>query len=104
MSFITVLKETVRKARPSIRETSLNLYVNNVNKLSKLYDGKAVGSLEFLKNKAKITEIIGLKKPNTQKTYLASIVVVLMAFDADPELIGHYRDLMEAIAKEEGDK
>ena len=104
MSFIAELKETVRKARASIRETSLNLYVNNVNKLSKLYDGKAVGSLEFLKDKANITEIIGLKKPNTQKTYLASIVVVLMAFDADPELIGHYRELMEAIAKEEGDK
>ena len=50
MSFITELKETVRKARPSIRETSLNLYVNNVNKLSKLYEGKAVVSLEFLKD------------------------------------------------------
>jgi len=30
--------------------------------------------------------------------------VVLMAFNADSELIGHYRELMEAIAKEEGDK
>ena len=100
MTSLTELKQTIRKSRPGIRETSLNLYANNANKLAKLYhkDSAPIASLQFLKDKAKVTEIISQKKPNTQKTYLASIVVVLMAFDADSKLIKHYRILMEQIA------
>ena len=103
MTSLTELKQTIRKSRPGIRETSLNLYANNANKLAKLYhkDSAPIASLQFLKDTSTVTEIISQKKPNTQKTYLASIVVVLMAFDGDQELIKHYRTLMEQIANDQ---
>ena len=105
MTFFTELKTAIGASRPNIKDVSVQLYANNVNKLSKLYHNKPVESLEFLHDKSKIMGIIGSKKPNTQKTYLASIVVALMAKQPEPPgLTKHYRDLMEAIAKEEGER
>jgi len=102
---IEKIREQIKDARPNIRPSSLNLYINTLNKLSKLYhDNKeTISSGSFLKDKKKVCEIIKTKKPNTQKSYLASIVVYLMAIDEEEDLISYYRDLMEMIAKEQDD-
>lgn len=103
---IEKIKEEIQESRPNIRPSSLNLYVNTLNKLSKLFhdNNESISSTDFLKQKKKVCQIINTKKPNTQKSYLASIVVYLMAIKEKEELISYYRDLMEHIAKETEEK
>ncbi len=103
---IEKITEQIKAARPNIRPSSLKLYVNTLNKLSKLYHetDESISNGSFLKDKKKVCEIVQTKKPNTQKSYLAAIVVYLMANDEPEELVSYYRDLMEMIAKEEDDK
>lgn len=102
---IEQIKEKIQEARPNIRYSSLTLYLNTLNKLSKLFNNNNsdIESTEFLKQKKKVLSIIETKKPNTQKSYLAAIVVYLMAIKESEELISYYRDLMEYIAKEQDD-
>lgn len=97
-NFKEQLKSVIKEKR-NIRETSLNAYVFNINKLHKLMFDKDVESLDFLKDKKKVMETIDSKKLSTRKSYLASIVVALMAMDKDDDLIKYYRNEMEDLAK-----
>lgn len=107
---IQEIKDKIKIARPNIRPSSLTLYGNTLNKLNKLFHNNtnediSISSLTSLLNKKKkVCGIINEKKPNTQKSYLASIVVYLMAVEESEELISYYRDLMEHIAKEQDEK
>jgi len=98
MTFIEDLKSKIDEKR-NIRETSLNAYIFNINKLHKLMFGKDIENLKFLKDKEKVMKAIEDKKNSTKKTYLASIVVSLMAMDGDEDLIKYYRNEMEELAK-----
>ena len=92
------LKTLINEKR-NIRETSLNAYVFNINKLHKLMFDKDVESLNFLEKKDDVMKTIDSKKLSTRKSYLASIVVALMAMDKDDDLIKFYRNEMEDLAK-----
>ena len=93
MTFIETLKKEIGEKR-KLRPSSINAYVSNLNKLHKLmFDEDEIKELDFLKDKK------GVMK-STRKTYLAAIVVALMAFDKDEKLINYYRDEMEALAKQ----
>lgn len=98
MTFLENLKSKINEKR-SIRESSLNAYVFNINKLHKLMFDKEVENLKFLKDKKEVMKAIDEKKLSTRKSYLASIVVSLMAMDGDEELIKYYRNEMEDLAK-----
>lgn len=99
MGFIDELKKKIDEKR-KIRESSLNAYVFNINKLYKLmFDNKEIPNLDFLNKKDDVMKTIDSKKLSTRKTYLASIVVALMAFDKDEKLIEFYRKEMEDLAK-----
>jgi len=98
MSFIDKIKKEIGDKR-NLRSSSLNAYASNINKLHKLMFNKEIENLDFLKNKKKVMDTIDNKKLSTRKTYLASIVVTLMAFDKDKDLIKYYRDEMEDLAK-----
>ena len=99
MSFIDKIKKEIGDKR-NLRSSSLNAYASNINKLYKLMFNKEIENLDFLKNKKKVMDTIDNKKLSTRKTYLASIVVALMAFDKDKDLIKYYRDEMEDLAKQ----
>ena len=99
MTFIDELKTKIKEKR-NIRDSTLNAYVFNINKLYRLtHDDKTIDDIEFLSNKDTVMEAIEEKKLSTRKSYLATIVVVLMAYDADEELIKYYRTEMELLAK-----
>ncbi len=98
MTFLEKLKSKIDEKR-DIRESSLNAYIFNINKLHKLIYDKDVESLDFLKDKKKVMEAISEKKLSTRKSYLASIVVSLMSMDYDEDLIKYYRNEMEDLAK-----
>jgi hypothetical protein len=99
MTFKEDLKAKIKSSR-DIRESSLNAYIFNINKLHKLLFDKEIENLKFLKDKDKVMKVIEEKKLSTRKTYLASIVVSLMAMDGDDDLIKYYRDEMEDLAKQ----
>ena len=99
MTFIETIKKEINEKR-KLRPSSLNAYASNMNKLHKLMFDKEITGLDFLKNKKKVMETIEEKKLSTRKTYLAAIVVTLMAFDKDEDLIKYYRDEMEDLAKQ----
>tara|TARA_R110000737_G_scaffold7946_3_gene23072 strand:+ start:829 stop:1794 length:966 start_codon:yes stop_codon:yes gene_type:complete len=101
MIFIEELKKQIGEKR-KLRESSINVYVSNIKKLHQLMFGKdeEIKNLDFVKDKKKVMEVIENKKLSTRKTYLASIVVALMALDKDEELIKFYRDNMEELAKD----
>lgn len=98
MTFLETLKSKINEKR-NIRESSLNAYVFNINKLHKLMFDKEVENLNFLKKKDDVMKAIDEKKLSTRKSYLASIVVSLMAMDEDEKLIEFYRNEMEDLAK-----
>jgi hypothetical protein len=98
MTFIETLKKKINDKR-DIRESSLNAYIFNINKLHKLMFDKNVESLDFLKKKDDVMKAIESKKLSTRKSYLASVVVSLMATDSDEDLIKFYRNEMEDLAK-----
>tara|TARA_R110000824_G_scaffold42883_2_gene125638 strand:- start:1546 stop:2508 length:963 start_codon:yes stop_codon:yes gene_type:complete len=92
----TLLKEK----RPNLRESSLKLYVNNMNKLSKLLNQDDFTNVNFLNDKDDIEKVLLGKSNHTIKTYYASIVVVLMALDKDEKLINKYRKDMEELQED----
>tara|TARA_B110000285_G_scaffold222955_1_gene277789 strand:+ start:8999 stop:9952 length:954 start_codon:yes stop_codon:yes gene_type:complete len=98
MTFIETIRKEIGEKR-KLRPSSINAYVGNINKLHKLMFDTEIKDLDFLKDKKKVMETIENKKLSTRKTYLASIVVTLMAFDKDEKLISYYRDEMEDLAK-----
>ncbi len=81
------LLEVIKKARPNLKESSIKTYINNINKLGKEVGVKKVDKITFLQNGGNIIRTLQKKKEATQKTYLASIVVVLKAVDAKKNLI-----------------
>ena len=99
MTFIEEIKKEINEKR-DLRESSLKAYASNMNKLHKLMFDKEIQNLDFLKNKKEVMKTIENKKLSTRKTYLAAIVVTLMAFDKNEDLIKYYRDKMEDLAKQ----
>jgi len=94
------LKNAIKEER-KIKESTLNAYVFNLSKLSKLLHGdEVVKSLDFLKDKKKVEEVLEDKKLSTRKTYYAAIIVGLMAMDEkfDKKLLTEYRNDMEDMA------
>lgn len=60
--FVEKLKKHIRRAR-NIRDSSLRVYIFNIVKLHhKMFDNREVESLDFLKNRKRVMELIdGLK-------------------------------------------
>ena len=99
MTYLETIKKEINEKR-KLRPSSLNAYAANMNKLHKLMFDKEINGLDFLKKKKDVMKTIEEKKLSTRKTYLAAIVVTLMAFDKDEKLIEYYRDEMEDLAKQ----
>lgn len=76
------VRELIRKERPNIKDSSIEIYIRNLKKIN---DGKVFGNLDFLKDVDKVMKIIQQKKDDgneryskaSQKMMLASILVVL---------------------------
>ena len=103
MKFTETLKNKIKEKR-DIRDSTLNAYIFNINKLHKLMFDKDVENLKFLNDKNKVMETLKEKKLSTIKSYLASIVVSLMSFDENEDLIKYYRDKMEDLSKQFNDE
>lgn len=83
-----------------ITESSKKLYTKNLIRLG----GENLKSLAFLKDVEKITEKLSKYKPNTQRTYIISIVSVLKAtLESEPKnkkMFDKYHEIMDKLNKE----
>jgi len=89
--------QVIKKSRPNLKESSIKTYINNLNKLAKELGIKKINNLIFLQNGGNVMRTIKKKKEGTQKTYLASIVVILKAIDAKKNLIDFYTEHMNEL-------
>ncbi len=99
-TFENELISNIKEKRPKLRESSLNLYVNNIKKLNKFIGNDEFKNIDFLNNKNDVEKALLGKSNHTIKTYYASIVVALMAMDAKDDLIDMYRDDMEKLQED----
>ncbi len=92
MDYFSKLDKIIAKERPKLKESSRNLYIRNIKKLSKLDNDK--GDINFLMDFNKVEKLLEDKSNHTKKTYYASIVVVLKALKESDEIIKKYSDAM----------
>ena len=74
------LKETIKKSRPNIKDTTIKSYEANLVKLKKMFDSD---DYSFLKDVDKVMEKIGDKHFTTIRNYLNAIIILLLALNHD---------------------
>jgi len=99
MDYNIELKKLIKDSRPNLKESSIKTYISNLNKLANDVGIKKINNLIFLQHGSNVMKMIEKKKPNTQKTYLAVIIVVLKAIDAKQNLIDYYTEKMNKLAE-----
>ena len=81
------LKDLIKKARPNLKDTTVNMYMANLNKLKKVMD---TDNFNFLKDISKVKEKISHLHYTSQRNYYNSIIIYLMAKDEDKDIIEKY--------------
>ncbi len=96
---LDIIKNKVNEKR-KIKSNSLDLYLRNIKKIIQyLKLDKDVKTVDFLQKYDEIINFLKDKKISTQRNYLASIVVVLDAFNEN-EIKKKYSEYMEKLQKE----
>jgi len=76
------LIELIKKSRPNIKDSTIKMYVGNLNKL---------------KNIDKVKEKLSERHFTTQRNYYNSIIILLMAQDKDKKLIEEYNTIRDEL-------
>ena len=96
---LDIIKDKVNEKR-NIKSNSLELYLRNIKKIIQyLQLDNNIKTVNFLKKYDEIINFLKEKKISTQRNYLASIVVVLDAFE-EQQLKEKYSKYMEQLQKE----
>jgi len=82
------LKETIKKSRPNVKDTTIKSYEANLTKLKKMFDSD---DYTFLEDIDKVMEKIGDKHFTTIRNYLNAVVILLSALNHD----GKYDTLLK---------
>jgi len=98
------LKETIKKSRPTIKDSTIKSYEANLNKLKKLFD---TDNYSFLKNIDEVMDKIGDKHFTTIRNYLNAIIILLLALNHDDkynDLIKEYQSKRDDLNKQYEDE
>ncbi len=104
MDYNIKLKELIKEARPNLRDSSIKTYISNLTKLAQEVGIKKINNLIFLQHGTNVMRALNKKKPSTQKTYLATIIVILKAIKSKQNLIDYYTEFMNKLADEHNRK
>lgn len=74
------LKETIKKSRPNIKDTTIKSYEANLNKLKKMFE---TDNYSFLKDIGEVMDKIKDKHFTTIRNYLNAIIILLSALNHD---------------------
>lgn len=80
--------EAIKKARPNLKDTSINIYVRNLNKLKKIFNEN---DYKFLENYEDVEKILENLSYLTVRNYYNAIIVLITALNGfDDELVDQY--------------
>tara|TARA_B110000211_G_C14060899_1_gene545473 strand:- start:1109 stop:2035 length:927 start_codon:yes stop_codon:yes gene_type:complete len=82
-------------AKRDIKKSTVNNYLRNIRLLAQRTTGAEFKNIDFLKDFTKVKNELKNISLSTQKTYLASIIVVMDALDADETLLNKYKVLLQ---------
>ena len=88
------LIELIKKSRPNIKDSTIKMYVGNLNKLKTIFESDDYG---FLKDIDKVKEKLSERHFTTQRNYYNSIIILLMAQDKDKKLIDQYNTIRDEL-------
>ena len=98
------LKETIKKSRPNIKDTTIKSYEANLTKLKKMFDSD---DYTFLKDIGEVMEKIGDKHFTTIRNYLNAIIILLSALNHDEKhdkLLKEYQSKRDDLNKQYEDE
>tara|TARA_R110001632_G_scaffold233129_1_gene376971 strand:- start:18755 stop:19729 length:975 start_codon:yes stop_codon:yes gene_type:complete len=93
------IKEKIMDARPNAKESTVKMYVSNLNKLQKMFN---TDDWKFLDDIDKVKEKLNHLHYTSQRNYFNSIIILLMALNSDKKydkLIEEYNEI-----RDEGNK
>ena len=90
------LKDLISKSRPQAKESTIKMYVSNLNKLMKIFEAD---NLKFLNDVDKVKEKLQDKHFTTQRNYYNSIIVYLMSKNKESKLLEKYNEVRDELNK-----
>lgn len=93
------LNDKIKEARPNIKDSTVKMYVSNLNKLQKMFD---TDTWKFLDDIDKVKKELSHLHYTSQRNYFNSIIILLMALNSD----GRYDKLLDKYneIRDEGNK
>jgi len=80
--------EAIKEARPNLKDSSINIYVRNLNKLKKIFNEN---DYKFLENYEDVEKILENLSYLTVRNYYNAIIVLITALNGfNDELVDHY--------------
>jgi len=80
--------EAIKKARPNLKDSSINIYIRNLNKLKKIFNEN---DYKFLENYEDVEKILEDLSYLTVRNYYNAIIVLITALNGfDDELVDQY--------------
>ncbi len=78
----------IKEARPNLKDSSINIYIRNLNKLKKIFNEK---DYKFLENHEDVEKILENLSYLTVRNYYNAIIVLITALNGfDDELVDEY--------------
>ena len=84
------IENKIKEYKPNIKETTILAYLQNIRRIFKLLDLDVRDNLNELLDKDKIDSLFKDRKYTTIRNVYNSVIVVLQALDADPDVIDEY--------------
>ena len=98
-------KSKIKKARPNIADSSMKIYVSNLEKLKKLFDAD---DYTFLKDIPAVKKKLDNLSDNTKRNYYNAIIIYLMAIGddtkKDKQILKEYNDMRDDLNKKYEDQ
>ena len=77
------LMDTIKEARPNVKESTVKMYSSNLLKLQKLFD---TDDFKFLKDPEKVEDKLGELHYTTKRNYYNAIIIYLMAVSKEEDI------------------
>lgn len=77
----------IKEYKPNLKDSSINIYVRNLNKLKKIFNEN---DYKFLENYEDVEKILENLSYLTVRNYYNAIIVLISALNGDDELIDQY--------------
>ena len=100
------LFQLIRKNKPSVKETTIKSYINNLRKLNKMFhedNEKELDNIDFLKDIDKVQQTLDHLHYTTKRNYYNAIIVLLSVHD-DEELTKQYQEIRDKLNQQYEDQ